>query len=231
MRRRARGARRTSSAILGADDDSTTWRATSAVERVAALPEPARIEIVGSCSSARRERVGRRPLSRTRSVGWCPLRCIDALREVAGDLAPVRPASPRRGRVERLQRGLLSRGLLVGRSAKNQVLIFMAQPIVCAWRSVMTSGRGDLLVGAPADAALPASGASSTRRFSQDTRDVARRRSDVVLGRSRRHRRGRRPRACRRASGSDRRGRQRHAACPRTWRRCRPARSARTGGA
>src|SRR3954469_14666560 len=80
--------RRTSSAMPGADDDSTTCSATSAVDGDGSLVASGRMtEIPGSCSSVAASPLAAGPLRRTRRpLAWCPLRLIDGLREVADDL-------------------------------------------------------------------------------------------------------------------------------------------------
>ena len=125
-----------------------------------------------------RERVGRRGRSGGRGApSDGAVTAHRRLREVAGDLAVGgarrQPAAEERVGASRGS-ACCSRGILVGRSAKNQVSFFIAQPIVWAWRSVITS-RG---AGSPRRVripfALPASGASSTSRFSQHRRGSSR---------------------------------------------------------
>src|SRR3954454_17359959 len=110
--------RRTSSSMPGADDDSTTWSVTSAVEGDCPPTASGRMtEIPGSCSSVGKSVLAAGPLSRIRRpAGWCPLRLIDGLRERAADLAVccVRGQAASEDRMERLQAGLAAAWRLGG---------------------------------------------------------------------------------------------------------------------
>ena len=77
-------------------------------------------------------------------------------------------------RVERLERSArCCAGSWSAAARGTRCCIFIAQPIVCAWRSVITSVAG-ISSSVRRPFALPASGASSTSRFCRTTRDVAR---------------------------------------------------------
>ena len=102
-----------------------------------------------------------------------PLLPIEALREVAGDLAPCRVGRhfAAENGLQRLETWALECGFAVGRSARNHWLFCSAQLIVWAWRSVMTSVAD---VFSPLLTLAPPSGAVSTSRFCRITRDDAR---------------------------------------------------------
>ena len=206
---RARGRARTSSATLGADEDSTTWRATSADDGAGAPAASAgSATIAGSCSSVAATPSAAGPLSRTRRLRWrCGRYCPSTLsgKSPAICASAVAGGRPRAEEgVQRLEaRPCCCADARSGRSARNQVLV-LHRPAHRLGLAVGHHERRRAVVAAAAIAAafarvgrLRARAGSAGRRAS-----CARlRRADACTWRSRRRRRGRRRRACRRAAG------------------------------
>ena len=200
--------RRTSSATPGAEEDSTTCSVDVGRSRRAPLAasgadrrrSPARAR---ACAATR---VGRGAAQedaelRLGGVRYWPSTASGNVPTICAACTARRGGRGRGTSGGSRGCGLLLRGLAVGRSARNQVLIFMAQPIVWPGWSVITSVAVDVLVGARRSRS-PRRAPSSTSRFRRTTRVVARWTTPRGTGRSRRRRRGRRRRACRRAAGS-----------------------------